>query len=137
MELVITIVVTVAVIGIISAFFLIRPRRSRSYGRMADRELREDNFEPAPRPVERPRAPRVTSAGGDSSMTSLLIGILRAVVGLAAVGVLAYVFSSTQDAVKAATSAADITRVYTGGIFKAVITIGIAAAVYIFTKFHH
>jgi hypothetical protein len=134
MEIVITIVVTIAVIGIISAFILIRPNHTRKYSRMVDEEYREPETEPDTIPFARQRVPRMKNTGGDSNLASLVISIFRAVIGLAAVGVLAYIFTSTQNAVKDASDAV-LTQIYAGGIFKALVTAGIAVALYIFTKF--
>jgi hypothetical protein len=135
MEIVITIVVTIAVIGIISAFILIRPNQTRRYNRMVEDDYGEPDAEPASMPVARRRSQRFPGAGGDS-LTSLLIKVLRGAIGLAAVGALAYIYTSTQSAVGVAgLNAAEMTRIYTAGIFKAVIALGITAGAYIFTKF--
>jgi|WetSurMetagenome_2_1015567.scaffolds.fasta_scaffold426493_2 hypothetical protein len=132
MELVITIIVTIAVIGIILAFLFMRPRKKLNYG--VDRDFRHDEDEPMSRPVDGPRPMRFKN-GGDTGLVSLLMIALRVVIGLAAVGVLIYIFTSTQGALENITADAQITRIYSGGIFNAVITIGIAVALYIFTKF--
>jgi hypothetical protein len=137
MAVAITIVVTLLVVVVISAFFLIRPRKRLNYGRMINSEYRpDDDIEPVSRPGDRPRPTRMKSINEDSSLTPLIIGVIRAIIGLVAVGVLAYIYSSTQSALNGVALDAQITRIYTEGIFKAVITIGVAAGFYIFTKFH-
>jgi hypothetical protein len=133
MAIIITVVATLGIIGIISAFFLIRPNPTRGYARKIEKDYREQDIEPAARVAPPPRVPRTNNAGGDNSLTPLLINVLRAVIGLAAVGVLAAVYNSTTAAAGAA--GADLSAVYSEGIFKAVITIGIALALYIFTRF--
>jgi hypothetical protein len=135
MAVVITIVATLAVIGIISAFLLVRPNKTRSYARKIEQDYREPGEEPAARPVPRPRAPRTSNPGGDSSLMPLLMGVLRVVIGLAGLVVLAVIFNATQGAA-GGLSGADLTAVYAGGIFKAVITIGIALSLYIFTRYN-
>lgn len=132
MEIVITIVVALAVIGIMSAIILIRPNKTRRYNRMVEDDYSEPDSEPIERPVARRRPQRMPGAGGD--LTSVLIKVLRGAIGLAAVGVLAYIYNSTQVAIKGVFGA-ELTAVYAEGIFKAVITVGIAVALYIFTKF--
>ena len=134
MEIAITIVVTLIVVVAISAVFLIRPRKKLNYGKMIDNDYRPDDMEPVSRPVERTHTARFNGSSGDSGLTTLVIIILRGIIGLAAVGVLAYIYTSTQNALDSVTVDAQITRIYTAGIFKAVITIGITSALYIFTK---
>jgi hypothetical protein len=143
MQIAITILITLVIVVAISAFFLIRPRKKLNYSRMIDKDFRDNDTEEISRPLERTRAPRMKSFNGDTSLTPLIIGIVRAVIGLAAVGVLAYIYTSTQNSLEFASAAvltpaqvAQATQIYTEGIFKAVLTIGIAAALYIFTKFH-
>ena len=134
MAVVITIVATLAIIGIISAFLLIRPNKTRSYAKKIEKDYPEPDAEPLSRPAPRPRAPRMDNPGGDSNLTPLLMGVLRAVIGLAGIVVLAVIFNSTQGAATGVTGV-DLTAVYAGGIFKAIIAIGIALSLYIFTKF--
>jgi hypothetical protein len=135
MAVVITVVATLAVIGIISAFLLIRPNKTRSYARKMEQDYREPGEELAARPVSRPRAPRPSNPGGDNSLMPLLMGVLRVVIGLAGLVVLAVIFNSTQGAA-GGLSGADLTAIYAGGIFKGVITIGVAVALYIFTRYN-
>lgn len=140
MEPAIIIVIVVVVLVIIAVAILFLQKGGRSYARMADKQLREEGIDlnPKPAPAEKPpRVPRVQNpdAAEDSSMTSLIINTVRAVGGLVALGILIYIFKSTQDAAAAVTDAALKTSVYTGGIFKAVVTAGAAGALYIFTKF--
>jgi hypothetical protein len=134
MAVIITIVATLGIIGIISAFLLVRPNKTRNYARKIEQDYREPDDEPAARMAPRSRAPRANNPGGDNSLMPLLIHVLRVVIGLAGLAVLAVIYNTTQAAAAIPTGA-DLTAVYAGGIFKAVITIGIALALYIFTKF--
>ena len=128
-------IAAVVVIIIIAALFLLRPGGSR-YARMADKELRSQNYIP-PSDEEQPPRPRpFKTANGDSNLTSMIVSTLRIIIGLAAVGVLAYIYTSTQTTINNAANDAASTAAYTGGIFKAVITLGIAAGLYIFTRFN-
>jgi hypothetical protein len=136
MAVVITIVATIAIIGIISAFILIRPNKTRSYARKIEQDYREPGEEPVarPLPLPRPSAPRLNNPATDNSLMPLVMGVLRVAIGLAGLVLLGVIFNSTQGAA-GGLSGADLTAVYAGGIFKAVITIGIAVSLCIFTKF--
>ena len=133
MAVVITIVATLAIIGIISAFLLIRPNKTRSYAKKIEKDYPEPDAEPLSRPAPRPRAPRMDNPGGDSNLTPLLM-VVNISVTRAGIVVLAVIFNSTQGAATGVTGV-DLTAVYAGGIFKAIIAIGIALSLYIFTKF--
>lgn len=138
MDIAYIVVIAVVALVIIAALFVFIPRGGRSYARMADKHLRSQNKDMGSDFVEepeRPRPVRMKTSGGDNSLTATIISTLRIVIGLTAVGVLAYVGKSTFDTAGAAADAAAKTSLYTEGIFKAVITIGIAAAVYILTKY--
>ena len=136
MEILIAVVVAVIVIIIISLFFLLRTGKKPLYPRPRVEDYHEEDIEPTPRPREvRREKPVKYTAGNNSDLTPYLIGGLRALVGLAALALLVFIYTSTQDAVKTAADNVQITRIYTEGIFKAVITAGGAAALYIFSKF--
>ena len=130
----ISLVVIVVVVCIIVAFFLLRPGGGR-YARMADKELRSQNYIP-PSPEDRPRSRMFRTPDGDSNLTQLVIGIIRVAIGLAALIALTIIFTSTQNSLTGVTNDAKTTAIYAAGIFKAAITIGIAGALYIFTRFY-
>lgn len=136
MEILIAVVVAVVVIIIISLFFLLRTGRKPLYPRPRVEDYHEEDIEPVPRPREtRREKPVKYSTGNSSDLTPYLIGGLRALVGLAALALLVFIYTSTQDAIKGVTDHVQVTRIYTEGIFKAVITAGAAAALYIFSRF--
>jgi hypothetical protein len=133
----IAIIITILVIGIISAIFLIRGRRGPYYSRRDEAERFEEDG-PAMGPASRPRPQRMENPYRDTSLTSVLIGAFRALIGLAAVLTLVYIFNSTRESAAAFSGSADVQqyiKVYTEGAFRAIITIGVAVGLYIFTRF--
>jgi hypothetical protein len=135
--IIIVIVVVAVVLG--AALFVFLPRGGHGYARRMDKRLREENSIMDPEPPERPERPRPIrirpSQGETAPLMPVIITTLRAVIGLAAVAVLAFIFNSTGNAAAAATDTALKTSLYTEGIFNAVVTIGIAVGLYLFTKF--
>jgi hypothetical protein len=135
--IIIVIVVVLVVIG--TAFLVFRPKSGQSYARKMDKRLRDENIITDPEPIERPErirpVMRTRPSGAGAPLTPVIVNIVRIVVGLVAVVLLAFIFKSTADSAAAATDAAMKTSLYTEGIFKAIITIGIAVGLYILTKF--
>ena len=134
MEILIAVVIAVVAIGIISVFFLLRTGKRTLYSRPSEDTIETDDG-PAARPREPRRARPAGYPSGEGNMTSYLAGGLRILAGIAAVALLAYIYTSAQDAARGITDNTEITRIYTGAIFKAVITIGCAAGLYILSRF--
>ncbi len=145
MEIYIPVIAAVLIIAAISVFFLMQPRKNRAFSRKRD----EDSFDvdvdqidrPKERPAPRPQPLEIKNPYGGTSTMAYIVGGFRAVIGLAAVLVLVYTFNSTRDTLQhyaeADLSAVQVIQVYVEGMFQAVITIGIAIALYIVTRFTH
>lgn len=134
-ELLIAIVAAVIAVIIISLVFLLRTGKKPLYRRTREDDAVEWNPEQPARPKEAKRIQPEKYPSNSEDLTAYLIGGVRVLAGLAAVAFLVFIFTSTGDALKNVSDNAQITRIYTEGIFKAVITVGIAVAVYIMSKF--